>query len=103
MEERKIICIEGELKDSEILMHPGDQVVVGREPRFANLVFRDMTISRKHCVVELNEQGVYYVTDYSECGLIAGENIMFEKGTRTLCPKGTVLFIGKAGTKIMLG
>ncbi len=103
MSVRMIICIEGELKGSEIMLHPGELVVVGREPRFANLVFRDMTISRKHCIVELDEQGEYYVTDYSQCDLNAEGDVTFEKGTRTLCPKGTILFIGKAGTKIMLG
>lgn len=103
MEERKIICMEGELEGSEIMMHPGDQIIVGREPRFANLVFRDMTISRKHCIVELDERGEYYVTDYSECGLIAVEDLVFEKANRTQCPRKTVLMIGKAGTKIMLG
>lgn len=102
MEEHKIVCLEGELKDSEILIHPGEQIVVGREPRFSNLVFRDMTISRKHCIIELDLQGDYFATDYSECGLVTEEGVLFDKFIRTKCKQGSILSIGKAGTKIKL-
>ena len=102
MQERRIVCIEGELKDSEIVIRQGEEIVVGREPRFSNLVFRDMTISRKHCVIELDEQGDYYVTDYSECGVTTGTGHVLEKMVKTKCVVDTVLCIGKAGTKIKL-
>lgn len=103
MDEYKIVCVEGELKGAEILISPGNQIVVGREPRFSNLVFRDMTISRKHCVIELDLQGIYYVTDYSECGVKTEEGTYLEKFEKVKCSRQTVLHIGKAGTKIMLG
>jgi predicted component of type VI protein secretion system len=102
MEKRKIVCVEGELKGGEIFLEPGETVMVGREPRFSNLIFQDMTVSRKHCLIELDEQGAYYVTDYSECGVATDEGKTFENNQRTECPQGTVLHIGKAGTKIAL-
>lgn len=102
MKEYKITCLEGELEGAEIIMQPGDRIIVGREPRFANLVFRDMTISRKHCMIELDEQGDYYVTDYSECGLLTDDGIIFENSFRTKCSGGSVLVVGKAGTRIQL-
>ncbi len=98
----RIVCIEGELKGAEIPIKPKEYVIVGREPRFSNLVFRDVTISRKHCMIELDKNGDYYVTDYSECGITTEEGKKLEKAIRTSCPKGTILQIGKAGTKIML-
>lgn len=102
MQERAIVCIDGELKDSEILIRQGEEIVVGREPRFANMVFRDMTISRKHCIIELDRQDEYYVTDYSECGITTATGEALEKMTRTKCEKNIILCIGKAGTKIQL-
>lgn len=98
-----IICVEGELCGAEIPLTPGESIIVGREPRFANLIFRDLTVSRKHCQIELDEQGEYWVTDYSECGIQTEGGIALETAVRTKCEKGTVLKIGKAGTKIVLG
>ena len=102
MPERRIVCIEGELQGSEIAIYPGDEIVVGREPRFSNLVFRDMTISRKHCIIELDEQGEYHVTDYSECGVTTATGEVLEKMRKTKCEPDTIICIGKAGTKIQL-
>lgn len=102
MREYIIACIEGELKGAEIPIKPGEHIIVGREPRFSNLVFHDVTISRKHCIIELDKMGEYYITDYSECGVMTDDGKKLEKVIRTNCPKGTVLQIGKAGTKIVL-
>ncbi len=102
VEDYKIICIKGELNGAEIPLKPGEKIMVGREPRFSNLIFRDLTISRKHCCVELDGQGNYYVTDYSECGIVTGEGQRLDRFVRIQCTKGTVLKIGKAGTEIAL-
>ena len=102
MEGNRILCIEGELKGAEIRLEPEEMIIVGREPRFSNLVFRDLSISRKHCYIELDKQGNYYVTDYSECGIVTGEGKRLERFNRVKCKKGTVLQIGRAGTKIVL-
>lgn len=98
-----IVCVEGELCGAEIPLIPGESVIVGREPRFANLIFRDLSISRKHCRIELDEREEYWVTDYSECGIKTEDGMVFETAVRTKCRKGTVLQIGKAGTRIALG
>lgn len=98
-----IQCIEGELKGSEIPMEKGQGVVIGRDAKEANLVFRDSTISRKHLLVELDEEGSYYVTDYSKVGTETDDGAKLERETRTKVAAGTVLLIGKAGTKVRLG
>lgn len=102
MKDRKIVCLAGELEGAEILVYPGEQIVIGREPSFSNLVFLDITVSRKHCVIELDTLGEYYVTDYSECGLITEDGVPFVRATKTKCQLETVLLIGRAGTKIIL-
>lgn len=97
-----IICLEGELSGAELPLKPGESIVVGREPRFCNLIFRDLSISRKHCRIELDEWRRYQVTDYSECGLQAEDGTVFENAVPKNCMGGTVLKIGKEGTKILL-
>lgn len=102
MADYKIACIEGELQGKEIILKPNEKLVIGRDPKEANLVFRDITISRKHCLIEPGEEGSYYVTDYSSCGVITGEGVRLNKGKRKRFVRGTVLLMGKSGTKIKL-
>lgn len=102
MEKYKIVCIDGELKGSEIILKPNESIMIGRDSKIANLVFRDKSISRKHCLVESGNKDNYYVTDYSSCGLITGDGIELKQGERIELTRGTVLFIGKSGTKVRL-
>lgn len=95
-----IKCIEGELKGSEIPMKKGQYIIIGRDAGEANLVFRDGTISRKHLLVELDEAGEYYVTDFSKVGTQFEDGEWLEHEVRTQVEEGTVLLIGKGGTKI---
>lgn len=97
-----IQCIDGELKGSEIPMQPGQSIVIGRDAKEANLVFRDSTISRKHLLVELDKEGNYYVTDYSKVGTQTDDGTKLEREVRTLVSAGTVLEIGISGTRIGL-
>lgn len=99
----QIICKEGELAGSVIVMQEADAVVIGRDPKEVNLVFRDMTISRKHCLIETDRERGYFVTDYSECGIVLEDGRKLSNRCRTPLEKGCVLLIGKAGTKIELG
>lgn len=99
----QIICKEGELAGSVIVMQDKDAVLVGRDPKEVNLVFRDMTISRKHCLIETDKEQGYFVTDYSECGITLEDGMQLSSHYRTPLGKGSVLLIGKAGTKIELG
>ena len=98
-----IQCIDGELKGSEIPMEKGQTIIIGRDAKEANLVFRDSTISRKHLLVELDEDGEYYVTDYSTVGTEIDNGSALESGVRTHLAAGAILAIGKAGTKVKLG
>lgn len=97
-----IQCIDGELKGSEIPMEKGQKIIIGRDAKEANLVFRDGTISRKHLLVELDEDGEYYVTDYSSLGTAINGGDLLEHEVRTMVSSRTILEIGKVGTKVRL-
>ena len=102
MQEYKIVCIEGELKGAEIILGAHDCITIGRDPATANLVFRDITISRKHCVIETKGTDKYFVTAFSSCGIVTGAGSELKKGGETEVPRGTILQIGKSGTEIRL-
>lgn len=95
-----IKCEKGELIGSEIPMEIGDEVIVGRNPKECNLVYRDLTVSRKVCHIKLLVSGEYEVTDYSEAGirLESGETII----QKAILSSRTKIVIGNAGSVITL-
>jgi predicted component of type VI protein secretion system len=82
-------------------MERGEKVVIGRNPKEANLVFRDVTVSRKHCVINVAEDAGYVITDVSECGVLLDGEAM-PHGENVHVKAGTILTIGKSGSKICL-
>ena len=94
--------IEGELMGAEIPIMPDESIIVGRDANECNLVLRDGTVSRKHLLIDCDESGQYYVTDYSKTGTIVDGGDRVHIGSRTPITSGTVLIIGMAGTKIIL-
>ena len=102
MQKHKVVCLEGELKGSEIILKTNESIVIGRDTKIANLVFRDVTISRKHCLIESGDADYYYVTDYSSCGTVSEDGIELKRGERTALARGTILLIGMSGTKVRM-
>ncbi|MBO5469374.1 MAG: FHA domain-containing protein [Lachnospiraceae bacterium] len=102
MSEYGIVCLEGELQGNEIILADGEKIVVGRDAKVANLVFRDMSISRIHCVIEVQGNHQYRVTDYSEDGTIVEETKKIMQGEAVMAASGSILSIGRSGTKIQL-
>lgn len=97
-----IVCLEGELQGNEIILEDGEKVVVGRDAKVANLVFRDMTISRIHCVIEVQGDCQYRITNYSEAGSWLEDGKCMTSGETVIVPSGSILIIGTSGTKIKL-
>ena len=46
--------MEGEYSSSELVMNDGDEVILGRDPKCATLVFSYPKISRRHCGIRYN-------------------------------------------------
>ena len=97
-----IICLEEELQGNEIILEPNEKVVIGRDAKVANLVFRDMTISRIHCAIEVQGNGLYSITNYSMNGTQLENGLKLLPGTSVTASSGSILMIGKSGTKLQL-
>ena len=88
-----ITCVSGSLSGYTFDMKPGEEIVLGRDAKQANVVIDPAfkQIGRKHCGIRYDEKYDYYrVTDYSTNGT-------FENGRRlapnaeTTLPRGTVI------------
>ena len=102
MSRYRIICLEGELSGNEIVLAENEKVLVGREAKQANLVFRDRTISRLHCGIEAYRNGQYRITNYSATAIIVENNREIMPNETVIVPAGSVVVIGRAGTKLQL-
>ncbi len=102
MSEYGIVCLEGELQGKEIILEEGEKVVVGRDAKVVNLVFRDMTISRIHCVIEVQGNHQYRITDYSEDGTLVEKVKRIMPRETVIVSSGDVLAIGRSGTRIQV-
>lgn len=90
--------ISGEYAGAVIQIGAGDEITLGRNQNMCQLVFSEQDISRVHCVIQYvavsQNEGYYYVTDYSSYGTVMNDSIRLRKEARTKCPIGTKLTLG---------
>lgn len=87
-------CIEGSLRGASIVLNDGETVVLGRDPKSANLIIDDAKISRMHCSVTYDANtNTFIIVDYSSNGtrLANGENLEKGKHTHVFCKTEFIL------------
>lgn len=68
-----LVGISGEYEGQELNISSGEEIVMGRDAQKCNLVFTSENVSKIHCRITFNfKENVYYVTDYSKNGVLAG-------------------------------
>lgn len=92
-----IAGVSGKYLGANFDMLDGAELVFGRDPLSANIVF-DQTatdISRKHCSVRFDgKANQYIVTDFSSTGTYLENGVQLEKGQPKTLAKGTVIYLG---------
>ena len=92
-----VVGIAGKYAGANFDMLDGSELVFGRDPQSANIIF-DQTasdISRRHCSVKFDgKANQYVVTDYSSTGTFLEGSIQIEKGQPKTLAKGTVIYLG---------
>lgn len=87
-----IICTAGELQGNSLQLRPGESVIIGRDEQAANLIVTDSKVSRRHCIIRVDQSGRrVYVTDVSTNGIIAGKYGKLVRGVETEVESGTVI------------
>lgn len=97
-------CIKGAYKGSDIVLRDGEELVIGRNSKMAQLVISDSDISRRHCSIRYRaSDGYYYVTDYSSLGTVMNNSQKLATNVETRCPVGTKLTLGSGNNEFILG
>ena len=91
--ERKVEIVSGEFAGSVIPVKPGEDIVIGRDPKRANVVTSpaNTQVSGLHCSIRYDAQhAVYVVTDFSTNGTyLNNEKLMPERPA--LAAKGAIV------------
>ncbi|MCI5640934.1 MAG: FHA domain-containing protein [Lachnospiraceae bacterium] len=99
----KIYGISGQYQGSELEIQDGEEIVLGRDPQYCGLVFRNPKVSRRHCGIRYDGQlHQYQVIDYSSNGTRFVGGGAAKAGMYTTVPEGTVLIMG-GSERIRLG
>lgn len=62
-------CTAGQYRGSSFDIRPGEEFIIGRDPKFCQLILQYPKISRKHCGIKFDAaSGSYFVIDYSTNG-----------------------------------
>ena len=94
-----VVGIVGKYLNASFEMKDGTELIFGRDPKEANIVF-DATaadVSRKHCSIRFDGKAQQYVvTDYSSTGTFLESGMRLEKFQPKTIAKGTVVYLGSS-------
>ncbi|MGN0158191.1 MAG: FHA domain-containing protein [Brotaphodocola sp.] len=94
-----IVGVAGAYRDATFDLVDGAELVFGRSPQEANIVFDQLAtdVSRKHCSVRFDgRSNQYVVTDYSSNGTYLENGTRLENGQPKQLSRGTVIYLGSS-------
>jgi len=92
-----ILGLSGIYKDAIFKFNPSDQIIIGRDPEYANIVIGSECkyVGRKHCLIKYSsDTKTYEVTDFSKNGVIVNKTSVIREGETITLKKGSVIEIG---------
>ena len=90
-----LACLAGEYAGAAIPLRKGEELMIGRDGAFCNVVLTGNKISRKHCSIRFNvDTGRYTVTDLSSNGTYVKNGSRLISGQPTELSAGTILILG---------
>lgn len=99
--EAAVICLCGDMAGLRIPMNPEDEIVIGSDARFCNLVVEEREIDSKQCRI-LYHDGKYTVTGYAKSPTILNEEITLRDSQCITVGRGTRLEIGAIKNVLIL-
>jgi len=101
----KISGISGQMKNQTFDISDGSEVVLGRDPQIANIVFNQYqtSISRRHCSVRyVASSDTYIVTNYSKNGVTYNNGLPISENDSRTVNHGTTISLGDGENKFFL-
>lgn len=93
----QITGISGQYRGQSIQMTTGEEIIVGRDPKYCMLVLEYPKISRRHCGIRYDiASGKYQVIDYSSNGTRLSDGTIISASQYTPVSPGSVLYLGNA-------
>lgn len=93
----KITGVSGQYSGQSIQMSAGEEIIVGRDPKYCMLVLEYPKISRRHCGIRYDmTSGKYQVIDYSSNGTRLSDGTILSASQYTPVAPGSVLYLGNA-------
>lgn len=100
----EIIGVSGTMQGAEIVLNPGENLIVGRDPSVCQLILENAKISRKHFQVGYNQAAEkYHIECYSKNGvhlsdnrtIMAFQGLDVERGTKIVLADGKEVLLLK--------
>ena len=98
-----IRILNGRYKGAEIILIPGQELVIGRDVHQCQFVIESSWISRVHVRIQYDEQNdCYKITDESKHGTYDSDNCRLPNGETVTYERKSILNIGKNGIQLLL-
>lgn len=89
-----LLGVAGQYRGAVVEVNPGEEVILGRDPKYCKLVFDYAKVSRKHCGIIFDaSSGMYRVIDYSSNGTLLSNGQEAMAGSYITVPPGTVVYL----------
>lgn len=96
--------VSGQYKGVKIEFETGEEIILGRDPRFCKLILEYPKISRKHCGIQYDAvSNMYRVIDYSSNGTKFADGSAAAVGVYTTVKPGTVIYLANSHEAFRLG
>lgn len=93
----QITGVSGQYSGQSVQMSAGEEIIVGRDPKYCMLVLEYPKISRRHCGIRYDvASGKYQVIDYSSNGTRLSDGTIISASQYTPVSPGSVLYLGNA-------
>lgn len=94
--------IKGEYMGQSIAIQAGEEIVLGRDPKYCMLIFGSPKVSRRQCGIRYDaENACYQVIDYSSGGTTLADKTLLATSEYTMLHSGAVIHIG-GGTEVFM-
>ncbi|MBR1866059.1 MAG: FHA domain-containing protein [Lachnospiraceae bacterium] len=98
-----LLGVQGEYAEQTVEVRAGEEIVLGRDPKYCMLIFRNPRVSRRQCGIRYDSiNGYYQAIDYSSTGTTLSDGTMLTTSEYTSLPPGTVLYIARGEEAIKL-
>ena len=95
--------IRGEYAGQSIEIQMGEEIILGRDPQYCMLIFRNSGVSRRQCGIRYDAvNGYYQAIDYSSSGTTLSDGTLLTTSEYTPLKPGTIIYIAKGSEELLL-